>query len=113
MKQIVAAIAITLVSGTASAQWHRGHVDYYRYEHRSNWVAPLVIGGIAATVVLRNQPVIVEQQPAYVEQQPIYVGQTQSCSEWREVNRRDGSVVRERVCYTNPNTRGSTSWQQD
>lgn len=102
MKKIIALVALAFVSSTAAAQWHHGHVNYYRYEHRSNWVAPLVIGGLAATVVLRNQPVIVEQQPVYVEQQPIYVGQTPSCSEWREVNRRDGTVVRERVCYANP-----------
>lgn len=71
MKKVLATLALLLVAGTANAQWHH-HGGHYRggYYAGSNWVAPLIIGGVIGYEINRaNQPVVV-QQPQIVYTQP-------------------------------------------
>jgi hypothetical protein len=100
MKKILIALSLFAVVGTASAQWHH-HGGYYRggYYGGGNWMAPLIIGGIAGAVIAReSQPVIVQQQPVYVQPQPVYVQRQPVCTEWKEIQQPDGQIYRERSC---------------
>ena len=99
MKKILIALSLFAVVGTASAQWHH-HGGHYRggYYGGGNWMAPLIIGGIAGAVIAReSQPVIVQQQPVYV-QPPVYVQRQPICTEWKEIQNADGQIYRERTC---------------
>jgi hypothetical protein len=100
MKKILIALSLFAVVGTASAQWH--HHGHYRggyYGGGGNWVAPLIIGGIAGAVIAReSQPVIVQQPPVYVQPQPVYVQRQPVCTEWKEIQQPDGQIYRERTC---------------
>jgi hypothetical protein len=101
MKKLLLALSLFAVVGSASAQWHH-HGGYYRgggYYNGGNWVAPLIIGGIAGAVIAReSQPVIVQQPPIVVQQQPIYVQRQPVCTEWKEIQQPDGQIYRERTC---------------
>jgi len=101
MKRILIALSLFAVVGTASAQWHH-HGGYYRgggYYQGGNWVAPLIIGGIAGAVIAReSQPVIVQQPPVYVQPQSVYVQRQPVCTEWKEIQQPDGQIYRERTC---------------
>jgi hypothetical protein len=100
MKKILIALSLFAVVGTANAQWHH-HGGHYRggYYGGGNWMAPLIIGGIAGAVIAReSQPVIVQQQPVYVQPQPVYVQRQPVCTEWKEIQNSDGQVYRERTC---------------
>jgi hypothetical protein len=110
MKKLLVALSILLAATAASAQWNHRH-----YSHGNNWVAPLIIGGIAGALIARESqqqpPVIVQQQPQVIVQQPpVFVQQYQPpvivhrepiCSEWREILTPDGRIYRERSCYQN------------
>jgi hypothetical protein len=101
MKKILIALSLFAVVGTASAQWHHHHRPYYgpTVVYRDNWVAPLILGGIAGAVIAReSQPVIVQQQPVYVQPQPVYVQRQPVCTEWKEIQQPDGQIYRERTC---------------
>jgi hypothetical protein len=80
MKKILIALALgaTLV-GSAQAQWHHhGYQGGYRAQGGGNWIAPLIIGGIAGAVIAREStPVVVQQQPVYVQQPPQVIVQQQ------------------------------------
>ena len=69
---------------------------------RNDWVAPLIIGGIAGAVIANaNQPqsVVVQQQPVVV-QRPVIVQQPVTvCTDWKEIQQPDGQIYRERNCY--------------
>jgi len=100
MKKIILSMLLLVIAGTASAQWHhdyRGPRVVYR---DSNWVAPLIIGGIAGAVIANQnqQPVIVQQQPVYVQPQPVIVQRQTVCTEWKEIQTPDGQIYRERAC---------------
>ena len=101
MKKILVALSLLTVVGTASAQWHH-HGGYYRgggYYQGGNWVAPLIIGGIAGAVIAReSQPVIVQQPPVVIQQSPVYVQRQPVCTEWKEIQNPDGQIYRERTC---------------
>jgi hypothetical protein len=100
MKKLLLALSLLAIVGTANAQWHH-HSGYYRggyYGGNGNWVAPLIIGGIAGAVIAnQQQPVIVQQQPVYV-QQPVIVQRQPVCTEWKEIQTPDGQIYRERAC---------------
>ena len=55
--------SLILASGTSQANPnHWNHNGQNRgYYNRSDWVAPLVIGGVLGYVITRQQPVIVQQ----------------------------------------------------
>jgi hypothetical protein len=99
MKKILLAFSLFAVVSTANAQWH--HHGHYRggYYGGGNWMAPLIIGGIAGAVIAReSQPVIVQQPPVYVQPQPVYVQRQPVCTEWKEIQNSDGQIYRERTC---------------
>ena len=97
-------IALILLAGSLSAQsqpgfrhhHHHGYYSGYNY----GWVAPTIIGGVIGYEIARNYPPVVVQQPVIVQQAPatVYYGQTQTCSEWIEVQQSDGTIVRTRTC---------------
>jgi len=102
MKKIILSLLLLVVAGTASAQWHHHHRGYgptviYR---DSNWVAPLIIGGIAGAVIAnqQQQPTVVQQPPVYVQNPPVYVQRQTVCTEWKEIQNSDGTIYRERTC---------------
>jgi hypothetical protein len=62
---------------------------------RNDWVAPLIIGGIAGAVIANaNQPQPVVVQRPVIVQQPATV-----CTDWKEIQTPDGQIYRERNCY--------------
>lgn len=77
---LVLGLSTTLFSSAVSAHEYERH--YYRsYYHggASDWVAPLVIGGVAGYILAqpRQQTVIVQQPvyqplPSYVPAEPVY-----------------------------------------
>jgi hypothetical protein len=101
MKKIILSMLLLVVAGTASAQWHHNHHRGPQVVYRdSNWIAPLIIGGIVGSVIANNnqQPVIVQQQPIYVQPQSVIVQRQTVCTEWKEIQQPDGQVYRERTC---------------
>lgn len=93
-----------LVAGTASAQWqHRHHLEPRTViVERNDWVAPLIIGGIAGAVIAnarQPQPVIVQPQPMIVQREPMIVQREPVCTAWKEIQTPDGAIYRERSCY--------------
>jgi hypothetical protein len=101
MKKTILSLLLLVVAGTASAQWHhhRGYGPTVIYRD-SNWVAPLIIGGIAGAVIAnqQQQPVVVQQPPVYVQSQPVIVQREPVCTEWKEIQTPDGRIYRERAC---------------
>jgi hypothetical protein len=97
MKKILVALSLLALTGSAMAQHYHGHGvhhhGYYRGPGYGWWVAPVVVGAISYELG-RQQQVIVQQQPVIV-QQPV---QTQTCSEWKEIQGADGKIYRERTC---------------
>lgn len=89
-------------SGVALAHHGRGHHHgHFHHHHRpiivhKDWVAPLVLGGIAGAIIVReaNRPVIVEQPPVQVIPRATIV----ECTEWKEIMNSDGQVYKERTC---------------
>ena len=100
MKKIILSILLLVMAGTASAQWHHDHRGPRVIYRDNNWVAPLIIGGIAGAVIAnQNQhPVIVQQQPVYVQPQSVIVQRQPICTEWKEIQNPDGQIYRERTC---------------
>lgn len=94
-----------LVASTASAQWNHHH----RHSHprtvvieRNDWIAPLIIGGIAGIVIAnanQPQPVIVQPHPIIVQREPVIVQREPVCTAWKEIQMPDGQIYRERSCY--------------
>lgn len=100
MKKLLAVLLLT-VSASAMAQHgfrHYHHGGYYG-GYGYGWVAPTIIGGVIGYEIARTQSPIIVQQPVIVQQQPtINYGQTQICTEWKEVQTSDGKIYRERTC---------------
>jgi hypothetical protein len=98
MKKLLLVITL-LAATTAHAQWHH---DNRRWEprtvivERNDWIAPLIIGGIAGAVIAnQNQP-----QSVVVQQPQTVIVQTQTvCTAWKEILQPDGQIYRERNCY--------------
>ena len=68
MRKLIAVLALSLASVGASADpyHHHGHRGGY-YGPRSDWVAPLIVGGIVTYALTRPAPPVVVQQPV-----PVY-----------------------------------------
>jgi hypothetical protein len=80
---------------------HRHHNCGPRWEprtvivERNDWVAPLIIGGIAGAVIANQN----QQQPVVVQQPQTVIVQTQTvCTAWKEIQQPDGQIYRERTC---------------
>jgi len=83
MKKLLTSVVILLSAGLGSCavQAHEGFRGYYHggyYYSGNNWVAPLIIGGVAGYALSRPQPVVIQQPPVVVQQplptygQPVY-----------------------------------------
>jgi hypothetical protein len=98
---IISMLSLGLVA-PAFAQ-HYGHWRHHGHPtviyRDNNWVAPLILGGIAGAVIAnQTQPSVVVQQPPMVIQQPVYVQRQPVCTEWKEIQQPDGQIYRERTC---------------
>ena len=93
MKKILTALALLIVAGTASAQWHHGYRGGYYHGGcwSCGWVAPAVIGGVIGYELSRPPvytvpaPVVVEQQPTVIVQQPSVVQQPPAGYHWQQM----------------------------
>jgi hypothetical protein len=99
MKKLFLVIAL-LAATAAQAQWRHEH-RYWEpprtvVVERNDWVAPLIIGGIAGAIIAnQNQP-----QPVVVQREQVIVPQPQTvCTAWKEILQPDGQIYRERNCY--------------
>lgn len=102
MKKVLAVLLLTLITLPAMAQWHH-HRPYYgpTVIYRDNWVAPLILGGIAGAVIANSRQadtVVVQQPPVVVQNPPVYVQRQTVCTEWKEIQQPDGTIYRERTC---------------
>ena len=103
MKKLILALAL-FASVPAFAQ-HHGHYGHGYYRSGPGWgwwVAPVVTGVIGYEIA-RNQPPVIVQQPVIIQPTPVppatvYYGQTQTCTEWVEVQQADGTITRTRTC---------------
>ena len=98
MKKILIALALLAVTGSAMAQHYHGHGIRHGGYYRGGpgfgwWVAPVVTGVIGYEIAKQQQVIV--QQPVIVQQQTT---QTQTCSDWKEVQTSDGKIYRERTC---------------
>ena len=87
-------LILCLLPVVASAQW-RHHHHQPRVIYQTDWVAPLILGGVLGAVIANqshNQPQVI------VEQQPVIIPRPIQCTEWREIETQDGRRYRERVC---------------
>ena len=102
MRQLLLAISMLAVVGTANAQWHHHHGGYYRGGYGGNWVGPALIGGVIGYELSRPryyEPPVVVQQPIIVQQQPVYsVTPQPNCTMWTETQHADGTITRTRTC---------------
>ena len=91
MKKLLLVITLLAATTAAQAQWHHNHRHWNGRTvivERNDWVAPLIIGGIAGAVIANaNQP-----------QQPVIVQQNPNCSPWTETQNPDGTITRTRTC---------------
>jgi len=107
MKKLLLVALTLMVSNMAFAQDCRWGIDHRhpgcgpRWEHRpviverNDWVAPLIIGGIAGAVIANAN-----QQPVVVQREQVIVQQPQTvCTSWKEIQQPDGQIYRERNCY--------------
>jgi len=99
MKKILIALSLLAVTGSVMAQHYHGHGirhgGYYRGGPGFGWWVAPVVTGVIGYEIAKQQQVIVQQQPVIVQQQTT---QTQTCSEWKEVQTSDGKIYRERTC---------------
>jgi len=101
INKLILGSIILATSGVALAQ-HRHHHGHRHFHHQRpviierDWVAPLVLGGIAGAIIVReaNRPVIIEQPPVQVIPRATIV----ECTEWKEIMNSDGQVYKERTC---------------
>jgi hypothetical protein len=96
MRKILTTIVLAASALTAQADPYHHHGHRGGYYAGGNWVAPLVIGGIAGYALSRPQPVVVQQPPVILQQptpmpvygQPVYQYQSiwfDDCSCYKSV----------------------------
>jgi len=96
MKKLLSVLFLVM-STTAFAGSYHGHgLRHHGHWHggHGNWIAPAIVGGVVTYVLTRPQPA-----PVVVEQQPVIVQPQQNCTAWKEIQKPDGTIYRERTCY--------------
>lgn len=97
MKKLLLSLLLMVFSAPAFAgpyhhhHRHHGH-HHWNHSHPGRWIAPVIIGGVVG-YALAQQPA-----PVIVQQQPVIIPESSNCTEWREVQQSDGTIVRERFC---------------
>jgi hypothetical protein len=95
MKTVLASVVLALACSTALAQhrhYNHNHHHYHRHNH-TQWLAPLIIGGVIGYAITR-QPEVVVQPPLYMQPyQPRCYYTT-----IREYYTYNGQLVREVIC---------------
>lgn len=95
---ILALAAVPAVAQHRGPHGHHGHHNNYHHRGNSNWVAPLILGGVVGYAITRNNEQVVVQQPPVLVQQPTVIYATPYCGPWTETLQSDGTVVRQRTC---------------
>ena len=100
MKKVLIIVILASVATVSFAQqWqhqlhHRHPAPRTIIVERNDWIAPLIIGGIAGAVIANAN-----QQPVVVQQPQTVIVQTQTvCTAWKEIQQSDGQIYRERTC---------------
>lgn len=98
MKKLLLSLML-MIALPAMAQHHHGrnhwpHRPHVYHGHGHNWIVPALVGGTVVYLATRPEPktVIVEQ--------PVVIQKESTCSAWREIQQPDGSIIRERTCYS-------------
>jgi len=96
-KLLIASILLAGIILPAFSQHnhHWRHHGHYGGPGFGYWVAPLVIGGVVGAAVANNR----RTETVIVEQQPVIVQPQQNCTAWKEIQRPDGTIYKERTCY--------------
>jgi hypothetical protein len=112
MKSLIAGLILVTAGSAAIANphrhWHHGHrhaqhPPVHVIKHRSDWVAPLIIGGVVGAALAHNRaeaqplPPQMVPQPLYVPT-PMIQPYPSSCIVVRETLHPDGVVVRDIQC---------------
>jgi hypothetical protein len=96
MKKLILAICLVMSSSAWAYDRHHIHYQHRHHHHHHNnsaqWAVPLIAGVVIGAVVARQHT----QQPAPVVVEQVRV--VPRCSDWREYEQWDGTVIRERIC---------------
>jgi hypothetical protein len=109
MKKILVSIALAAMalpafahhSGPHHGGFHHAPIRHHHHRHwhpHYGWVAPVIIGGAVTYAITRPAPIIVQNPPVVVEQPAV--DPVENCTPWRETQQSDGTIVRERSCYS-------------
>jgi len=93
MKKLLLAILLLTLSAESSA-----HGSYY-YNNNSDWVAPLIIGGVVGYVISQPRTVVV-QQPVY-QSVPNYTPTTQPIYQYQVIYFNECNCYRRVLVQTN------------
>lgn len=99
---LLAGLFLTVSTAVTAAPRHHGHHHFHNRHHFHHfpnrhwhphwgWIVPGAIIGGATVYYLERPWTRIEPVPNIVEQQTV-------CSEWREIQQPDGTILRERLC---------------
>ena len=97
MKKLITLILLTLSASAMAQHYGHGHRHHghARYHGQSNWVVPIIIGGVVGAAIA-NRPV--QAETVFVQRQPVIVQLQENCTPWKEIQTPDGQIYRERTC---------------
>jgi len=104
MKKLFISLLLASSALPALAQHWHGHGFRHHGHHyggNSNWVAPLIIGGVVGAAIANNrhqETIVLQQPPIVIQNPPVYVQRQTVCTEWKEIQNSDGAIYRERTC---------------
>lgn len=79
---------VMLLTATSALADGRGHYDRHYYGHgghSSDWLAPLIVGGVVGYVIAQpRQQTVIVQQPAY-QPLPQYVPATEPIYQYQDI----------------------------
>ena len=65
MKRLLVVVLFGLAGLAQANPYHDGRFRYHDHGHRSNWVAPLIIGGVVGYALARPQQPVYQPPPVY------------------------------------------------
>jgi hypothetical protein len=98
MKKLIVALLLVFYSaGVFAHDRYRNRHSHRIYDRSVHWIVPAMAGVVVGTVIHRHpgsvEPIYVPP-PVYVERRSV----EPQCSEWREIQQDDGTIIRERYC---------------